>query len=105
MYQASLKSILAVEQELHKSYSLHAPSALKAGDVVVHNMIKKFGESETRALCNLMRLTNAHHLVSSKCGGYACVSGCGSGFVAVCMRELLAGQRPPACPLPGGTPL
>ncbi len=62
-YQASLKVILAAEHELQQSYSLHAPSTLKSGDVIVHNMVKKFGESETRALCNIMRLTNAHHVV------------------------------------------
>jgi hypothetical protein len=37
--------------------------ACQPGQLLVHNMVKVFGESEVRSLCNTVKITNPHHFV------------------------------------------
>ncbi|XP_031573085.1 uncharacterized protein LOC116307084, partial [Actinia tenebrosa] len=39
----------------------HAQPSLSTGELIIHNDYKCFGVSETRMLCKLFKITNAHH--------------------------------------------
>jgi hypothetical protein len=55
--------LLASGTQLANAAALQHALSVLPGTVIVHNMVKVFGSSEVRSLCNLMKITNSYHFV------------------------------------------